>query len=353
MAGETKDLRPVVTPEPEGAPPAARNADASARSPVAGMDMATFREQLRRAIAGDDGASPALLARVNVAAGKRDADAKTRGLDWWERYFWQVALQDLLRPIDRYIDGLNRMADDLRGRMAERQAKIAENERWIEDAERRHKGAAAALGYYKENGVFERDENGKLKNPDAQALLDAYVKRTGQRPESDTAIAIAIERQKEFERQEAERRKRENKGLHGENQTDADRLKEIEEKVRRAIERRDAIAEQYKDDPARAEEEIKKFWQQEGERDPALLAQVQKLEAGDTTIQREANNQKNDVALSKEGDEDMDLSTFKKPRELASNFNAKVAETQAPVQLAENAAPDYQRGVAPPRPQMS
>ena len=341
-------------PEPQFGPVGARGLDASGRSPIPNMDLATFRNWLMRALSGDQDVPPAILTRVNEALREHGSDATKRDREWWQNYFWQRVFEDQLRAIDRYIDGLNRMADELRQRIDENKAKVYENDRWIEDMERRHKGAAPALDYYKENGVFERDEDGKLKNKDAQMLLDEYARRTGQKPESDTAIAFAIKDQERVEREEAERRKIENRKLGEEIKTDEGRLKEVEEKVRRAIERRNEIAEDNKNDPALAQQKIKKFWQEEGKTDIEVLKAARISTASDSTIQREADDAKNDIARSHESDDDLDLSTFKKPNDLAKNFNAKVTETPPAIQVAENAAPDsLKRDAVPPGPQVS
>lgn len=203
MAGETKDRRPGTKPETQGAPAFARNSEASVRSPVAGMDMATFREHLRRAIAGDDTASPAVLARVNQKI-KEDADAKKRGMDWWEVYFRLQQAEENLRRIHELIETKRAERDQLG-------ADIRDDERQLATFDRHRQGRGRAEQYRDLNGAFEVNDDGELADQDAEDMLKAWEKRTGRKVDRRNArdTLEAFKEQQKFEDVEALRIKRE------------------------------------------------------------------------------------------------------------------------------------------------
>lgn len=165
MTGDSKNKQPVVaTPEIETWPADAR-ADASGRSPISSMDMQTFRNFLMRALCGDQDVPPSILTRVNEAAREHGSDAKKRDMEWWERYFWQQAIEEHLKAIDDLINRYNQMADwhheqaeQARERMREAADKLNAIDEFVSGAE----------------GIFkEKETTGKFDREKAIRLLKA------------------------------------------------------------------------------------------------------------------------------------------------------------------------------------
>jgi hypothetical protein len=162
-----------------------------------------------------------------------------------KRFYDQLRIQEATRRnieiINQYLDDLKKIEEVLRTRIAENMVTINQNIHWIEEMKRTHEAAASALAFYEKNGFFERDETSKLKNKAAQRLLDEYIRRTGQTPESDMAISLAIQMQKQFDREEAERRQEENKQLGMQVEKDQGQMNTVQAEIEITTNRIEAI----------------------------------------------------------------------------------------------------------------
>ena len=185
----------------------------------------------------------------------------------------------------------------------------------------------------------------KLKNKDAQTLLNEYIKRTGKKPESDGAIAEAISRQIDFEIRECERRKLENQTLGERLKIEETQLGELERKIKYVKERRDELDEKYKGDPARGSEEIKKFLLEENKKDEKVLTAIRDREADDSAIKREITEARKEAASVNQVD--LDVSGLEKPNELTKLYNAKANEQAKTMLVAGNVLTNSRNGPVP------
>lgn len=109
----TEDIPPVEKEATTPSEIASANSPFSGEpepSPIDGMDMATFRNYLIRALDGDETVPASILTVVQRGASDA-AEAKKKDLEFWERVFWLNAIEERLREIDRLIDRYNEMAD--------------------------------------------------------------------------------------------------------------------------------------------------------------------------------------------------------------------------------------------------
>jgi hypothetical protein len=153
-------------------------------SPIDGMDMATFRNYLTRALEGDETVPASMLSVVQRGA-PEGTDGKKKDQEFWERVFWLNAIEERLKEIDRLIDHYNEMADwsheqaeQARGRMREAGDKLAAIDEFVT-------GVNDVLG--------ERERTGKLDREKAVELLKTRDVVVG--PNSDDASLLFLLKQ--------------------------------------------------------------------------------------------------------------------------------------------------------------
>lgn len=251
-----------------------------APSPLPGMDGATYRNFLARALSGDESVPAAVLSRVRVTNGENGTENQKSARQSLQDFIWRRAIEQHLEEIDHLIAQYTAMADwhrdqaeAARGRMQEALDRIAEIGDFLTAAD-------GILDKYERTGKLDRKETleelrrrGVLVDPncDDDQLLK-ILKDEMKRATEERAGLI-----QGFEKDEADAKRHEN--LERENRRKAEEL----------VKRRDAIrtggydAEEETIRLQRLEEEYKPDVQQkalelERERDPTS-DKVKHLEA--------------------------------------------------------------------------
>lgn len=170
------------------------------------------------------------LSGMGGSSGGESEEAKKKK-DFERQMLAQI--DENLRAINERIANLQEQSQILHQKVEEIDAQMQERERKIDEYARSHENAIRALREFEEKHEFQRDADGKLANKDAQRLLDEYIRRTGQRPESDAAIYQAVQRQIEWERQEAERLGREKTQLGEDRKKAQDDIKKVDDETER------------------------------------------------------------------------------------------------------------------------
>ena len=102
----------------------------------------------------------------HAKAKKRDKDFR----DW----LFREAVQRSLERINGIIDDLQKRIEELLEHMAKAEEELAE-------LDERHETLEAELEYFQEIGLFDCDENGRLKNPEAEAIVSDWERKTEQK----------------------------------------------------------------------------------------------------------------------------------------------------------------------------
>lgn len=126
----------------------------------------------------DDDDPNDLLERLAIKLSPKDdklarLKAKKKDKPFWD-YLWIIAIRQSL-------DRINEIIQDLQERMEELLEKMAKAEEELEELDRQHEILEEELAYFQENGLFDCDENGQLKNPEAEAILQAWEQETEQK----------------------------------------------------------------------------------------------------------------------------------------------------------------------------
>ena len=89
-------------------------------------------------------------------------------------WFWWAALRQSIRKINQIIEDLHRRMDELLESIAMEQEELA-------GLDRKHEILDAELKYFQKHGCFDLDEHRRLRNQEAEAILAAWEKETGQK----------------------------------------------------------------------------------------------------------------------------------------------------------------------------
>ncbi len=167
----------------------------------------TETDYVGHALMNDDERYAHLVAnRTNAAAltqvqRKKDDDAKELMLEQLHRQAEEINAEWWRE----HIDELNDLIDQMRQKLEELQTKIAENNNVISFLTSSHTRAQIALDRFDhQQGVLERDPDGKLTDKNLQRLFEGYLANkqlnpTGAIPVTDGGIAAGIRRQIQFE----------------------------------------------------------------------------------------------------------------------------------------------------------
>lgn len=252
--------------------------------------------------------------------------------------FWDK-LQALQRQLDEYnkqisglIDECNKIAERCLERMREIKKQIANNNEKIAEYEKAHKRIAEEARKFERNGSFERGADGKLANKDAQKALDAYMQRTGEKPEKDSDIYQALLRQMQFEQEEMQRLREKNEELDVEHETLRVQRDEILERAKELTEERNRINNDPNLSPEQKVAQIKELWERERE-NFKVLEKASEIN-NDKQIKKEINEARSQRTISQTPEEQEDIySAFEAltgQQKLSANFNSITGESEKP-----------------------
>ena len=80
-------------------------------SPIAGLDLLSFKNFVTRALAGDTDVPPSVFALVSAALHEPANTPERRERQWWHDFIWRQIIQKSLADIDALIGDYNQMAD--------------------------------------------------------------------------------------------------------------------------------------------------------------------------------------------------------------------------------------------------
>jgi hypothetical protein len=201
-------------------------------SPVPGMTMRDFNNYVVRALHGDTGVPPSILALIKHGDGYAAINGEEGDADWWLHFAWERLIEQRLSEIAALIDGYHQMADahhalaeKARARMREAADRLAA----LDDFE---EGVDLVLAEKERTGRFDREAASRL-------LKSRGVEISPDAPESELAAELVkLRKEAREERLEWTRRfdgARAEASFH-----DAEEL-ENRRRARELIERRDAI----------------------------------------------------------------------------------------------------------------
>lgn len=182
----------------------------------------------------------------------------------------QKQLEEANTRISKMIDECYKMAERCMERMREIKNQIANNNEKIAEYDKKHKNIAEEGRKFERTGSFERGADGKLANKDAQKALDAYMQRTGEKPEKDSDIYQALLKQMQFEQEEMRRLREKNEELDVEHETLRVQRDEILERAKELTAERNRINNDPNLSPEQKVEKIKELWEREKEHDDVL-----------------------------------------------------------------------------------
>ncbi|MCF8495069.1 MAG: hypothetical protein K9G62_00195 [Alphaproteobacteria bacterium] len=165
---------------------------------------------------------------------------KRKEEDFYRILIRQAILESLQR-LNEHIQWLTDQIELLRLDIAEIDADMAKNTGRIDEIKLRRAAGEDALSYFNKYGVLERNPDGTLKNPRAQALLDDYKARTGKEPEDDYIAAYFIQEQLKFDKAEEDGCRKDNDHLEEKRTEKEILLEQMERDKDRFLRERDRI----------------------------------------------------------------------------------------------------------------
>jgi hypothetical protein len=238
------------------------------KSPIPGMPLDIYNKLV--ALADRDPAAAAAINRGGNAAqlgpnGKQNKEGDTF------RDFMALQIAENFRKMNEYIHELEEIADFLRTRIAENNAKIKENNDWIDERTNLHKAAAEADAFYEHNGYYQRNPDGTFKNQAFQRLLDEY----GKNPESDNAAHIYFWEKIEDDQREIRERTTKNTSLTLKTKQDAENLDVVTQEAKKLHTSIKTAEQKYSANPQKLEEESKKILEGINNRRETLRTAIQ------------------------------------------------------------------------------
>lgn len=114
-----------------------------------------------------------LISKLGITDAKLvQAKSKKRYKDF-RNWLWREAIKRSLKRINDIIE-------DLQFRIEELLKSMVKSEEELAMLDNQHEILEAELGYFHEQGLFDCDEDGKLKNSEAEAVVAAWEKENGQ-----------------------------------------------------------------------------------------------------------------------------------------------------------------------------
>lgn len=256
--------------------------------------------------------------------------------------FWD-RMQALQRQLDEYnkhisglIDECNKMAERCLARMREIRKQIESNNEKLVEYERSHKAIAEEARKFEKSGKFDRGADGKIANKDARKALDAYMQRTGERPEKDTDIYQALLRQMQFDQEEMQRLREKNEELDVEHETLRVQRDEILERAKELTEERNRINNDPNLSPEQKVAQIKELWEREKENNKVLKAawEINNEEVRKEINEAQAEYQDLSAAPPQSPEEQEDIygafESLTGQQKLSANFNSITGENEKP-----------------------
>lgn len=94
-----------------------------------------------------------------------------------DKAFWDWLLQE---SIQRSLQQINDIIEDIQKRIEELLQHMVEVEKELAELDEQHEILEKELEYFQEQGLFDCDEHGRLKNPEAEAIVTEWEQKTGQ-----------------------------------------------------------------------------------------------------------------------------------------------------------------------------
>lgn len=224
-----------------------------------------------RALSGDEQAAAAIGGRAGSDKSRKDEQDEREGkLSFWDRM--ELALQESLRQMEDYLSDLADMAEALRERIRQIEQAILKIKERMDEILKTREGARAAFDYFDRHKHFERDENGRLANRDAQKLLDKWIANGGRPPANDLELHEVLRRQ--LENEEGQRKKLEQEKGNFETKLDSAKsdLTEVEKRALELIEQRNRILNDPDLSQQQKSERLHELWKDIG--DAELLREI-------------------------------------------------------------------------------
>lgn len=98
----------------------------------------------------------------------------------------------LRETIQRSLKLINEIIDNLQKRIEELLERMAETEKELDELGKQQEILEAEIEFFQENGLFDCDKDGHLKNPDAEAILSGWEQKTGQKIDRTDPASYAM-----------------------------------------------------------------------------------------------------------------------------------------------------------------
>ncbi len=248
----------------------------------------------------------------------------------------QKQLEEANKRISKMIDECYKMAERCMERMREIKKQIANNNEKIAEYDKKHKNIAEEGRKFERTGSFERGADGKLVNKDAQKALEAYMQRTGEKPEKDSDIYQALLKQMQFEQEEVQRLREKNEELDVEHETLRVQRDEILERAKELTAERNRINNDPSLSPQQKIEQTNELWGRERKNQEVLKRaweindnnQIRK-EISDTQAQYGGSGASSQSPEQQEDAYDA-FDSLADQTKLSKNFNSMTGEVSAP-----------------------
>lgn len=300
------------------------------RSPMAGMDLPTFRNFLMRALSGDETVPATFLVRLNRAVLQHGSESRRQGAEWWERVLWQQMVLERLREIDRLVERYNRMVDWHHGQAEKARARMQEATDRLGEIDAFVDGADEVLRNVERTGKLDRERAIEL-------LRSRGIEVKGNEDEQTLIRKLMIDKQKATDEKRAWSTQYDR--AKGEADYHDDMEEECKRKARELVEKRDAI----------------RGGGHEPEEEERQLRQVSEEYKADIRI-KAANIEKlrgmsdHEKAMKSTSQQGWEQSREKQSGTQVSDFEALAGELTGKFQQAAGAAPKDEPNVPPPVP---
>ncbi|MCB0518521.1 MAG: hypothetical protein H6577_10085 [Lewinellaceae bacterium] len=114
-----------------------------------------------------------LLSRLGLTDSKLFYSKEKKRNQDFRDWLWKEAVRRALDQINDIIKELQQRIEELLERMAKAEEALAE-------LDKQHEILQKELEYFQEKGAFNFDEDGRLKTPEAEAIVTAWELKTGQ-----------------------------------------------------------------------------------------------------------------------------------------------------------------------------